>query len=124
MATIRVLAIPFEAAAEAPLSEEQFVFAPKDLGHWHVHASCIVECPNGDLRAVWYENGTPMPKPFFSENLDRSDDVRIGGSRKGKRFDYPFIIQAKDGALRATYSYDLKTVKHIRFNEAWVQQGN
>ena len=41
----------------------------------------------------------------------------------GKRFDYPSIIQAKDGTLHATYSYNLKTIKHVRFNEAWVHQG-
>ncbi len=65
-----------------PLFESGFIFDPDKESHGHVHASCIVECPNGDLRAVWYENGTPLPPPYFSEQHDKSDDVRIGGSRK------------------------------------------
>ena len=24
------------------------------LEHWHNHASCIVECPNGDLLVCWF----------------------------------------------------------------------
>lgn len=45
-------------------------------------------------------------------------------NRPGERFDYPSIIQAADGSLHATYSYNLKTIKHVRFDEAWVQQGD
>jgi predicted neuraminidase len=41
----------------------------------------------------------------------------------GQRFDYPSIIQAQDGSLHATYSYNLKTIKHVTFNEAWVRAG-
>ncbi|MCA9450493.1 MAG: exo-alpha-sialidase, partial [Candidatus Omnitrophica bacterium] len=46
--------------------------------------SCIVECPNGDLRAVWYENGPAMPETYYDEDQDKSDNVRIGGSRLAK----------------------------------------
>lgn len=66
------------------LFESLLIFDPEAKSHGHVHASCIVECPNGDLRAVWYENGSELPPPYFSENRDKSDDVRIGGSRKAK----------------------------------------
>ncbi|MBI4556519.1 MAG: exo-alpha-sialidase [Candidatus Hydrogenedentes bacterium] len=79
----------------APLYEAEFVFDPEKENHGHVHASCIVECPNGDLRAVWYENGTPMPAPYFSEQRDKSDDVRIGGGRKASgaaAWDPPFVM--------------------------------
>jgi len=78
-----------------PLYEAQFIFDPQVENHGHVHASCIVECPNGDLRAVWYENGTPLPPPYYSERRDKSDDVRIGGSRKAKGADgweKPFVM--------------------------------
>jgi len=40
-----------------------------------------------------------------------------------ERFDYPSIIQSKDGSLQVTYSYNLKTIKHACFDEAWVQEG-
>ena len=78
-----------------PLYEAQFIFDPEVEDHGHVHASCIVECANGDLRAVWYENGTPLPPPYYSERRDKSDDVRIGGSRKAKGADAwekPFVM--------------------------------
>jgi len=54
-------------------------------------------------------------------------------------FHYPSIIQAKDGSLHASYSYHLnkkdvekdaegqparKSIKHARFNEAWVLLGD
>ena len=42
--------------------------------------SLWARCGNGDLRAVWYENGEEMPPPYYSENKDKSDDVRIGGA--------------------------------------------
>jgi len=78
-----------------PLYEAQFIFDPEVEDHGHVHASCIVECPNGELRAVWYENGTLLPPPYYSERRDKSDDVRIGGSRKAKGADAwekPFVM--------------------------------
>jgi len=74
------------AAASDPFLETELIFEPDETGHGHVHASCIVECPNGDLRAVWYENGTRLPG-FWTEDRDKSDDVRIGGARKPKNAD-------------------------------------
>jgi len=53
----------------------QFIFLPDSLRHGHTHGSSIVECPNGDLLACWYEGKT-----------DRSSDVHIEAARwlKGK----------------------------------------
>ena len=56
-------------AADAPLYEPELIFPPE---HLHNHASCIVECPNGDLLVCWY-NGSG----------ERSaDDVKVEGARK------------------------------------------
>jgi predicted neuraminidase len=58
-------------AGRAPLYEAELIFPPE---HWHNHASCIVECPNGDLLVCWY-NGSG----------ERSaDDVKVEGARKSK----------------------------------------
>ena len=65
-----------------PLYLAEAVFDPTTGDHGHVHASCLVECPNGDIRVVWYENGVPLPPPAYNKNKDKSDDVRIGGARK------------------------------------------
>lgn len=40
--------------------EPEFIFDAALESHGHVHASCIIEGPNGELRAVWHENGTRL----------------------------------------------------------------
>ena len=82
--------------ANKPLYEAEFIFDPEKEGHGHVHGSCIVECPNGDLRVVWYENTPPFP----TDQRDRSSDVRIGGSRKregAKAWNKPFVMDDTPG---------------------------
>jgi predicted neuraminidase len=42
-------------------------------------------------------------------------------------YHYPAIIQGRDGALHAVYSYFVpggKSMKHAAFNEAWIRQGD
>lgn len=44
-----------------------------------------------------------------------------------KQYHYPSVIQSKDGAIHVSYSYFLpegQTIKHARFNEEWVKQGD
>jgi predicted neuraminidase len=54
-------------------------------------------------------------------------------SERRASYHYPSIIQSRDGSLHATYSYFLnhlpsgaprKTIKHARFNTAWVKEGD
>src|SRR5690606_26034616 len=95
---IAVLMLALAVCARAqgePLYEEQFIFDPQVESHGHVHASCIVETPEGNLLAVWYENGEKLPPPYYSERQDKSDDVRIGGARKPKgaaAWEKPFVM--------------------------------
>jgi predicted neuraminidase len=47
--------------------------------------------------------------------------------REQGSFHYPAVTQAKDGSIHAVYSYFVKegkSMKHARFNEAWVKQGD
>ncbi len=53
---------------EVAAFEAEFMFPPQDK---HVHASSIVECPNGDLLAAW----------FHGSGERTADDVRIQGAR-------------------------------------------
>jgi hypothetical protein len=55
----------------APVFHSDLIFPAE---HWHNHASCIVECPNGDLLACWY-NGS---------GERNADDVKVEGARKRK----------------------------------------
>ena len=90
-----IITLGLALATHAELHEERFIFTPAEETPEHVHASCIVECPNGDLMAVWYENGTPLPEPYYSGNSDKSDDVRLGAARLrkgGSTWEDPFVM--------------------------------
>ena len=61
----------FTGLAEDPFLRGEFIF-PQE--HWHNHASCIVEAPNGDLIVCW----------FHGSGERTADDVKIEGARKRK----------------------------------------
>jgi len=95
MTAFLTMGLILAGATEGPVFGGEFVFDPGQGEHGHVHASCLVECPNGDLRAVWYENGPALPPPHFSEQKDKSDDVRVGGARKPSgsgAWEPPFVM--------------------------------
>ncbi len=109
------------AWAEKPLpfyrAESVFQY-DQSLGK-HTHASSIIECPNGDLLVVWYENGDKLKDPrYFSRQKDKSDDVRIAGSRKVKgtnRWEKPFVMSDTFGTAdnNPTIAIDKK-------NQLWL----
>ena len=83
-----------------PLFHSEVIFDPAASEHGHVHASCVVECPNGDLRVVWYENGPTLPEPHFSKQKDKADDVRVGSARKPagvSAWETPFVMSDSFG---------------------------
>lgn len=69
--------------APAPASERRDVFVfPDTPSRGHVHASTLVELPNGDLLVAWYENGPQHPGfRYTGPDRDKSDDVRIAAAR-------------------------------------------
>ena len=62
------LAAPAAVAAESPFLTSRFLFAAET---WHVHASCVIELPNGDLLACW----------FHGSGERTADDVKVQGAR-------------------------------------------
>jgi len=70
-----------------PFFESQLLFAPQTL---HNHASCVVECPNGDLLACWYRGSGERG----------ADDVQVLGARLRKRektWSTPFVLADTPG---------------------------
>jgi predicted neuraminidase len=70
----------------------------------------------------------------WSRHLERDATEAEGG-----RYGYPSLIQAKDGTLHATYSYQFakskivndaqgrpmrEAIRHVHFNEAWILEGD
>jgi hypothetical protein len=83
---------------------------------------------NGHL-ALIYNNKEQSPRDKLAVSISDDGGQTWAATRQledtpGGRFDYPSIIQSADGTLHATYSYHLKTIKHVHFNEAWVREGN
>ena len=101
MRKLLFILIPLIAFGEEPFLESSLIYEPTDETPDHVHASCVVECPNGDLIAVWYENGKQLPPPHFSDAGDKSDDVRIGGAylaQGNSEWSAPFVMFDTFGA--------------------------
>jgi len=66
------LAFPAEERGNvAAFMESEVIFS---LEHWHNHASCIIELPNGDLLVCW----------FHGSGERTADDVKVEGARKKK----------------------------------------
>ena len=114
--SLACLSLTVPASAEV-LYEEGFVFDPEVESHGHVHASCIVECPNGDLRVVWYENGPPLPEPYNSGDRDKRDDVRIGGGRRPAGAS-PMVVGRTSRVTGSTYTTTARPISRTRTSSA------
>jgi len=77
--------------------------------------------------AIIYNDKESAPRDRLAVSISQDEGKTWSWTRHlentpGERFDYPSIVQGRDGSLHATYSYNLKTVKHVTFNEAWVKE--
>lgn len=96
-----------------------------------VHPGAGIEAlalKNGNLLMIYNDvEESPRDKLAVSISDDRGKTwkwTRHIEDTDGARYDYPSIIQAADGTLHATYSYNLETIKHVHFNEEWVRAGD
>jgi len=39
---------------------------------------------------------------------------------EGKEFSYPTLVRSMDGMYHLTYTYDRKRIKHIIFDDTWL----
>lgn len=49
------------------------------------------------------------------------------GAKRGESYGYPSVIQASDGNLHVTYTFDTpegKAIKHVAFSPAWITAGS
>ena len=72
---------------------------------------------------------TRRPQQFVRLAISLSDDegrtwrwTRQLADAPGQRFDYPSVIQARDGRLHVTFSDNLKTVRHVVLREEDVRR--
>lgn len=75
------------ASRDKAFLESELIFP---LEHWHNHASCVVECPDGSLLVCWYHGSGER----------KADDVVVLGARKPKgsrQWSAPFLMADTPG---------------------------
>jgi predicted neuraminidase len=45
-----------------------------------------------------------------------------GGAGCGFEFSYPYLIQARNGEIHLVYTWNRAFIKHVQFNQAWLDQ--
>jgi predicted neuraminidase len=81
---------------------------------------------SGDLAMIYNDKeNSPRDRLAVSISADQGHTwrwTRHLENTPGQRFDYPSIVQGRDGSLHATYTYNLKTIKHVTFSESWIKE--
>ena len=75
------------ASRDTPFLESGLIFP---LEHWHNHASCIIQCPNGSLLECWYHGSGERT----------ADDVVVLGARQkrgARQWSTPFLMADTPG---------------------------
>ncbi|MEZ4699299.1 MAG: sialidase family protein [Rhodothermales bacterium] len=91
-------------------------------GHWAVIYNDVEEGRSSLAVSISDDEGRTWK---WTRHLERDD--RPEGARRSH---YPAIIQTADGSLHAIYTHQYtganpaRTIKHARFNEAWIRQGD
>ena len=79
--------------------------------------------------AVAYNNHTGADRDRLAIALSDDEGRTWSTTRQiadapGQRFDYPSIIQARDGRIHVTFSDNLRTIRHVSFTERWLRQAD
>ncbi len=99
----------------------------------------VLDLPNPDsgLDAIRLGDGRLLLA--FNDSATGRDNLRLavsadeGGSwkrvatlaeEKGAEFSYPFLLRTRDGNIHAVFTWKRKAIKHVTFNEAWLDAHN
>ena len=110
---------------------------------WGLVGRMEIRNPGSSVECIALDNGhwvlvcndTANGRHIISAYLSEDEGATWPVSRRLENFEpdagsgsYPSVIQAADGSIHATYSFNSKefsgsTIKHVRFNEAWIRAG-
>jgi predicted neuraminidase len=103
--------------------------------HWSAPQLCSLPNPNSGLDALRLRDGRLLL--VFNDSSSTRDGLRLGLSREdgqtwrrvatleaevGAEFSYPALIQTHDGLVHVAYTWKRQRIKHVAFNEAWLEQ--
>jgi predicted neuraminidase len=66
------------------------------------------------------DSDATVPNPA---DYARAASVQMcGGAGCGFEFSYPYLIQARNGEIHLVYTWNRVFIKHVQFNQAWLDQ--
>jgi len=89
----------------------------------------VIRLASGNIILI-YNDCENDPRNTLDVALSENEGVTWKWKRNIKkvdgsgRFDYPSIIQSRDGKIHATYSYNVETIKHVVFTEEWIKRNS
>lgn len=100
---------------------------------WSEPMSTNLPNPNSSMAAARLSNGSVLMA--FNDSKENRENMTLAVSPDGispwrricvldqvasEYFAYPFLNQSSDGVIHLVYSWKMKKVRHVAFNEAWV----
>src|SRR5262249_13318614 len=100
-------------------------------------AARVLDLPNPDSGLSAFRLADGRIILVFNDSSTKRDNLRLAVSRDdgqtwirvatlaeegGRGVAYPFIIQTHDGLIHIVYSWTISAIKHIVFNEAWLDE--
>jgi len=84
----------------------------------------VLRLRNGHVVLIYNDvENDPRSRLAVSLSLDEGKTwtyTRHLENSSAGRFDYPSLLQTRDGRLHAVYSYNVQTIKHVCFSEDWI----
>ena len=91
--------------------------------------------PNSSVAALRLSSGSVLMA--FNDSASSRENLTLAVSLNGindwqriavldqqpkELFAYPYLIQATDGLIHLAYAWQMKKIRHVAFNEAWVER--
>lgn len=96
-------------------------------GHWLMVYNDVASGRNSLAVSISQDEGVTWSTTRHLESTRNPESTRRPESQPSGSFHYPVVIQGKDDAIHVVYSYFVdggKSMKHAKFDEAWVAAGD
>lgn len=57
-----------------------------------------------------------------TEHAEHTERAVVLENTPGEEFSYPYMLRASDGKIHLVYTWQRKRIKHLVFNEAWIEK--